>query len=63
MSSKSIMAAGGNRVLGVIFLVLLVFFVWATYAVFTKKFVDFVPVTLQTSSCSCPHSPTSRSAA
>ena len=50
MSSKSIMAAGRNRVLGVIFLVLLVFFVWATYAVFTKKFVDFVPVTLETSS-------------
>jgi len=50
MSSKSIMAAGGNRVLGVIFLVLLVFFVWVTYAIFTKKFVDFVPVTLQTSS-------------
>ncbi len=49
MSRSSVLAAGGHRVLGVAFLVLLLFFVWATYAVFTKKFVDFVPVTLQTS--------------
>jgi phospholipid/cholesterol/gamma-HCH transport system substrate-binding protein len=50
MSRRSVLAAGGHRVLGVAFLVLLLFFVWGTYAIFTKKFVDFVPVTLETSS-------------
>ena len=50
MSRRSVLAAGGHRVLGVAFLVLLLLFVWATYAIFTKKFVDFVPVTLKTSS-------------
>ncbi len=50
MSRRSVLTAGGHRVLGVAFLVLLLFFVWATYAIFTKKFVDFVPVTLETSS-------------
>ena len=49
MSARSVFAAGGYKVLGVAFLVVLLFFVWATYAVFTKKFVDYVPVTLQTS--------------
>ncbi len=49
MTARSVLAAGGHRVLGVLFLVLLLFFVWATYAIFTKKFVDYVPVTLQTS--------------
>ncbi len=49
MSARSLVAAGGHRVLGVAFLALLLFGVWGTYAVFTKKFVDFVPVTLQTS--------------
>jgi phospholipid/cholesterol/gamma-HCH transport system substrate-binding protein len=44
-----VFAAGGHKVLGVAFLVVLLFFVWATYAVFTKKFVDYVPVTLETS--------------
>jgi phospholipid/cholesterol/gamma-HCH transport system substrate-binding protein len=49
MSARSVLAAGGHRMLGVVFLVLLLMGVWATYAVFTKKFVDYVPVTLQTS--------------
>jgi phospholipid/cholesterol/gamma-HCH transport system substrate-binding protein len=49
MSARSVIAAGSHRVLGVVFLVLLVVFVWLTYAIFTKKFVDVVPVTLQTS--------------
>ncbi len=39
-----------HRVLGVGFLALLLFFGWGTYAVFTKKFVKTVPVTLRTSS-------------
>ena len=46
---KNLLAAGGHRVLGVGFLALLLLFVWTTYAIFTKKFVDYVPVTLQTS--------------
>lgn len=49
MSVRSVVAAGGHRVLGVAFLVLLVLGVWVTYAVFSKKFVDYVPVSLQTS--------------
>jgi phospholipid/cholesterol/gamma-HCH transport system substrate-binding protein len=49
MSVRSLVAAGGHRVLGVVFLSLLLLGVWATYAVFTKKFVDYVPVTLRTS--------------
>jgi phospholipid/cholesterol/gamma-HCH transport system substrate-binding protein len=49
MSVRSVLGGGGHRVLGVAFLVLVLFFVWATYAIFTKKFVDFVPVTLKTS--------------
>ena len=49
MSRRSVLAAGGHRVLGVAFLVLLLLFVWATYAIFTKKFVDYVPVTVETS--------------
>jgi len=49
MSVRSLVAAGGHRVLGVAFLALLLFGVWATYAVFSKKFVDYVPVTLETS--------------
>ena len=39
----------GHKALGLAFLALLLFFVWATYAIFTKKFVDYVPVTLETS--------------
>ncbi|HEX6517259.1 MAG TPA: MlaD family protein, partial [Nocardioidaceae bacterium] len=38
-----------HKVLGVAFLALLVLLGWVTYAIFTKKFVDFVPVTLQAS--------------
>ena len=49
MSVRSIVAAGSHRVLGVAFLALLLLGVYATYAVFTKKFVDYVPVTLETS--------------
>ncbi len=49
MSARSVLAAGGHRVLGVAFLALLLLGVWATYAVFTKKFVDFVPVYVETS--------------
>ena len=49
MSRRSLVAAGTHRVLGVAFLSLLVLGVWATYAVFTKQFVDYVPVTLKTS--------------
>ncbi len=49
MSARSATAGRGHRVLGMGFLALLVFFVWATYAIFTKKFVDYVPVSLHTS--------------
>ena len=49
MSARSLVDAGRNKVLGVAFLALLLLFVWLTYAVFTKKFVDVVPVSLQTS--------------
>jgi phospholipid/cholesterol/gamma-HCH transport system substrate-binding protein len=38
----------GRKALGIAFLCLLVVFGWLTYATFTKKFVDVVPVTLQT---------------
>jgi phospholipid/cholesterol/gamma-HCH transport system substrate-binding protein len=49
VSARTLLAGGRHRVLGVAFLAMLLFFVWATYAVFTKKFVDYVPVTLETS--------------
>ncbi|HEU4512228.1 MAG TPA: MCE family protein [Nocardioidaceae bacterium] len=49
MSARSLVAAGAHRMLGVVFLVVLLLGVWGTYAVFTKKFVDYVPVTLETS--------------
>ncbi|HEX6248655.1 MAG TPA: MCE family protein [Nocardioidaceae bacterium] len=49
MSRTSLVAASAHRVLGVAFLSLLLLGVWATYAVFTKKFVDYVPVTLESS--------------
>jgi len=45
---KSLLVAR-TRVLGIGFLAMCLLFVWLTYAVFTKRFVDFVPVTLQTS--------------
>jgi phospholipid/cholesterol/gamma-HCH transport system substrate-binding protein len=37
------------RALGIVFVALLLTAVWLTYAVFTQKFVDVVPVTLRTS--------------
>ena len=40
----------GRKALGVIFLCLVVLSGWLTYAAFTQKFVDVVPVTLHTSS-------------
>ena len=47
MSSRDVVAVARHRLLGVGFLALLVFFVWGTYAIFTKQFVDYVPVTLR----------------
>jgi phospholipid/cholesterol/gamma-HCH transport system substrate-binding protein len=38
-----------HKVLGVLFLCLLLLGVWVTYAIFTKKFADYDEVTLQTS--------------
>jgi phospholipid/cholesterol/gamma-HCH transport system substrate-binding protein len=49
MSARPTTFALRNKVFGVAFLVLLLLFVWLTYAIFTKKFVDYVPVRLQTS--------------
>jgi phospholipid/cholesterol/gamma-HCH transport system substrate-binding protein len=37
------------RALGIVFLAMILLAVWLTYAVFTQKFVDIVPVTLRTS--------------
>ena len=48
MSSRT--AVARHRVFGVAFLVLLLLFVYLTSAIFTKKFVDYVPVKLKTSS-------------
>lgn len=42
--------AVSGRVLGVAFLALLLLFVWLTYAIYDKKFVDFVPVDVRASS-------------
>jgi phospholipid/cholesterol/gamma-HCH transport system substrate-binding protein len=39
-----------GRVLGIGFLVLLLLFVWLTYAIYSKKFVDYVPVDVRASS-------------
>jgi phospholipid/cholesterol/gamma-HCH transport system substrate-binding protein len=41
--------AQSHKILGVLFLVLLIFAVWMTNAIFTKKFADYDEVTLQTS--------------
>ena len=46
---RSLASALGHKSLGVAFLALVLFFVWGTYAIFTKKFVDYVPVSLETS--------------
>ena len=48
MSSRT--AVAKHRLFGVAFLVLLLLFVYLTSAIFTKKFVDYVPVKLKTSS-------------
>ncbi len=48
MSRSALATTVRFRVLGVAFLVLLLAFVWLTSAIFTKKFVDFVPVSLTT---------------
>jgi phospholipid/cholesterol/gamma-HCH transport system substrate-binding protein len=42
--------AVSGRVFGVAFLALLLLFVWLTYAIYDKKFVDFVPVDVRASS-------------
>ena len=49
MSTRGVVSASTHRVLGVGFLALVVLFVWGTYAIFTKQFVSFVPVTLRAS--------------
>jgi phospholipid/cholesterol/gamma-HCH transport system substrate-binding protein len=49
MNARTVLESGGHRVLGVAFLALLMLGVWLTYAVFTKKFVDYVPVSVETS--------------
>jgi phospholipid/cholesterol/gamma-HCH transport system substrate-binding protein len=41
--------AVNHKVLGVVFVCLLLFGVWLTYGIFSKKFVDYDKVTLQTS--------------
>jgi phospholipid/cholesterol/gamma-HCH transport system substrate-binding protein len=48
-NTSPVLAAIQHRTLGVVFLVLLLLFVWLTYAIFTKKFEDYIPVTLKTS--------------
>ena len=47
---RKALSAAGPRIYGVIFLVMVIVFVWLTYAVFTKKFSDYDKVTLETSS-------------
>ena len=49
MSMRTVGKASLNRLLGVMFLVMLLFFVWLTSAIFSKKFVDYVPVRLRAS--------------
>ena len=46
----SFLAGAKFKVFGAAFLALLVFFVWLTYAIFSKKFVAFDEVSLKTSS-------------
>jgi len=48
--AKALGRAVTGRALGVAFLALLMFFGWLTYAVYAKKFVEYVPVDLKTSS-------------
>ena len=49
MARSSIASAALPKVMGVVFLCLLVAGVYLTYAIFTKKFADYDEVTLQTS--------------
>jgi phospholipid/cholesterol/gamma-HCH transport system substrate-binding protein len=49
MSARGAGFAGRSKVYGVAFLAMLVLFGYLTYAVFTKKFVDYVPVELRAS--------------
>lgn len=49
MATKNPLSAMGPRVLGVAFLALCLFFVWFTYAVFTKQFSSYDEVVLRTS--------------
>ena len=49
MSARTGGLGGRNKLFGVGFLVMLLLFVYVTYAIFTKKFVDYVPVRLTTS--------------
>jgi len=49
MTTRNLGKTSLNRMLGVAFLVLLLFFVWVTSAIFSKKFVDYVPVRLKAS--------------
>src|SRR5690606_34973887 len=39
-----------GRMLGIAFLVMVLLFVWLTYAIYNKKFVDYVPVHVRASS-------------
>ena len=49
ISTGFLSASNKHRVLGVGFLLLLLFFVWFTYAIFSKKFTDYAEVELQSS--------------
>jgi phospholipid/cholesterol/gamma-HCH transport system substrate-binding protein len=49
MASRNPVTAMSGRVLGVVFLLLCLLFVWFTYAVFTKQFSEYDEVTLQSS--------------
>jgi phospholipid/cholesterol/gamma-HCH transport system substrate-binding protein len=46
---RKALSASAPRVYGVIFLVMVIFFVWLTYAIFSKKFNSYDEVTLQSS--------------
>ena len=46
---RKALSAAGPRIYGVVFLVLVLLFVWLTYAVFTKKFSSYDEVTLESS--------------
>ncbi len=50
MSARSTGFNAKSKAFGIAFLVMLLLFVYVTYAIFTKKFVDYVPVKLKSSS-------------